>query len=123
MKRSDLLIIDDERGFADILARRLGIRGCSCAVCYTGREGIDMLERSGFALIVLDLRLPDMYGTKVLREIKAKSPGTEVIVLTAHGSERDRTECMEGGALGFFHKPLEIGRLLTILEKAKGKAA
>jgi two-component system, OmpR family, response regulator len=123
MKRFDLLIIDDERGFADILAKRMEIRGCSCCVRYTGREGIDMLERSRFALVVLDLRLPDMYGTEVLREIKTKSPDTPVIILTAHGSEEDRVECMESCAFGFFNKPLEIDRLLTILEAARGKVA
>ncbi len=123
MKRSDLLIIDDERRFADMLARRLELRGCSCSVSYSGKEGLDRLERSSFVLIVLDLRLPDMYGTDVLREIKARSPETQVVILTGHGSEKDRTECMEGGALDFFNKPLEIDRLLTRLEEARGKAA
>ena len=62
MKQYNLLIVDDEKRFADMLAKRLSLRGCHCAVCYSGQQALDLVRRKNFYLILLDLRLPDIYG-------------------------------------------------------------
>jgi len=115
MKQYDLLIVDDEQRFADMLARRLNLRGCNCEVCYTGREALNILKRKKFYLILLDLQLPDIYGTEVLTRIKENDARVPVIIMTGHGTEKDRRECMQQGAYAFMHKPLGIDELLTIL--------
>jgi len=115
MKQYDLLIVDDEQRFADMLARRLNLRGCNCEVCYSGREALDILKRKKFYLILLDLHLPDIYGTEVLTCIRKNDERTPVIILTGHGTEKDRRECMQQGAYAFMHKPLGIDELMTIL--------
>ena len=60
MKQYHLLIVDDEKRFADMLAKRLDLRGCKCDVCYSGQEALNILERKKFFLILLDLHLPDI---------------------------------------------------------------
>ena len=115
MKQYDLLVVDDERRFADMLAKRLNLRGCHCEVCYSGREALNILQRKNFFLVILDLHLPDLYGSEVLREIKKISAETPVIILTAHGTEKDRQECMKIGAFDFMQKPLVIEKLMAIL--------
>jgi DNA-binding NtrC family response regulator len=115
MKPYDLLIVDDERRFADMLAKRLNLRGCNCEVCYSGREALNILQRKNFFLVILDLHLPDLYGSEVLKEIKKISAETPVIILTAHGTEKDRQECMKIGAFDFMQKPLVIEKLMAIL--------
>lgn len=115
MKQYDLLIVDDERRFADMLAKRLNLRGCNCEVCYSGREALNIMERKNFFLVILDLHLPDLYGSEVLREIKKISAEIPVIILTAHGTEKDRQECMKIGAFDFMQKPLVIEKLMAIL--------
>ena len=115
MKQYNLLIIDDEQRYADMLARRLNLRGCNCDVCYSGREALDILKRKKFYLILLDLHLPDIYGTEVLTCIRKNDERTPVIILTGHGTEKDRRECMQQGAYAFMHKPLGIDELMTIL--------
>lgn len=122
MKQYDLLIIDDEQRYADMLARRLELRGCACRTCYTGLDAIDMLKRERFLLIVLDLRLPDLYGIEVLTRIRQMGATVPVIILTGHGTEKDRTECMAQGAYAFIHKPLDIERLLDILSSVRETA-
>jgi DNA-binding response OmpR family regulator len=117
MKPYDLLIVDDERRFADMLAKRLNLRGCNCEVCYSGREALNILQRKNFFLVILDLHLPDLYGSEVLRRIKKISAETPVIILTAHGTEKDRQECMKIGAFDFMQKPLIIEKLMAILAK------
>lgn len=123
MKQYSLLIVDDEQRFADMLARRLNLRGCNCDVCYSGQGALDILKRKNFDLIILDLHLPDIYGTEVLTRIKEVDPKTPVIIVTAHGTEKDRQECTRQGAYAFMHKPLVIETLISILAQLEEKSA
>jgi DNA-binding response OmpR family regulator len=123
MKRFDLLIVDDERRFADMLAKRLNLRGCSCDVCYSGREALNILKRKNFSLVILDLHLPDLYGSEVLTRIKKFDSQTPVIILTGHGTQKDRQECMQQGAHAFMQKPLVIENLMAILARIGEKSA
>jgi DNA-binding response OmpR family regulator len=66
MKHFDILIVDDEQRYADMLARRLGFAGLTCKVCYDGQTAIDVVAQEHFPMVILDLRLPDLYGTEVL---------------------------------------------------------
>lgn len=115
MKQYNLLIVDDEQRFADMLARRLNLRGCNCEVCYSGREAFKILKEKKIHLILLDLHLPDIYGTEVLTRIRKYDERTPVIIVTGHGTEKDRRECMRQGAYAFMHKPVGIDELMTIL--------
>ena len=115
MKQYNLLIVDDEQRFADMLARRLNLRGCNCEVCYSGREAFKILKKKKVHLILLDLHLPDIYGTEVLTCIRKYDERTPVIIVTGHGTEKDRRECMRQGAYAFMHKPVGIDELMTIL--------
>ena len=119
MKQFDILIVDDEQRYAGMLAKRLGLRGFSCEVCYDGGSAIAAVEKNVYRLVILDLRLPDIYGTEVLIEIKRRLPQTAVIILTGHGTEKDRERCLAQGAHAFMHKPLDIGHLMTVLAQAE----
>ena len=63
MKHSDVLLVDDERRYADMLAGRLTLRGLTCYVRYDGKTALELIERETFPMVLLDLRLPDLYGT------------------------------------------------------------
>jgi DNA-binding NtrC family response regulator len=117
MKQFDILIVDDERRYADMLARRLKLRGMVCKVCYDGQTAIDCVKQDFFPMVILDLRLPDLYGTEVLKRMKTCRPEIAVIILTGHGTEMDREQCMEVGAHAFMNKPLDIDRLLAIMDR------
>ena len=119
MKQVDILIVDDEQRYADMLARRLGLRGLTCMVRYDGQTAVDAVARVCFPLVILDLRLPDIYGIEVLTRIKQCRPETAVIILTGHGTEKDRELCMAKGAYAFMNKPLDIDRLMAIMTRIK----
>ena len=119
MKQYYLLIVDDEQRYADMLAKRLRLRGCRCEVCYNGQQALDLVARKNYFLILLDLHLPDIYGTEVLTRIKVISAMTPVIILTGHGTEADRRACMQQGAYAFMHKPLGIDELMAILARIR----
>lgn len=120
MKHSTVLIVDDEKRYADMLARRLTLRGIASHACYDGCSALDILKSTPIPVVVLDLRLPDMYGLDVLEEIKADRPETIVVILTGHGSEKDREQSMAMGAHAFMNKPLDIDRLMDIVSKCNG---
>ena len=117
MKHYNLLIVDDEKRFANMLAKRLTLRGCHCEICYNGQQALDLIAQKDFFLILLDLHLPDIYGTEVLRRIKKMDSKTPVIVVTGHGTEKDRKACMQQGAYAFVHKPLGIDDLMAMLDR------
>jgi len=125
MQHIDILIVDDEAKFADMLAKRIELRGCSKAVCYDGKSALDWVSAHAdrISLILLDLQLPDLYGTMVLTNIKTINPAIPVIILTGHGTEKDRLDCERLGAYRFIHKPPNIDELMTILEHIKEKSA
>jgi DNA-binding response OmpR family regulator len=68
-------------------------------------------------VIVLDLRMPGMDGIEVLRQIRQAYPTTQVIILTAHGTEKDKEEAQKLGAYDFLRKPVDIE---TLVDKIKG---
>jgi DNA-binding NtrC family response regulator len=123
MKHIDILIIDDEIKFADMLGRRLSLRGITCHACYDGQSGLDWIKANPGAvtLILLDLKLPDIYGTQVLADIKKIDPAVPVFIITGHGTREDETHCLALGASEFIHKPVDIGKLTTLLTQARGE--
>lgn len=122
MKLKDLLIADDEKRFADMLAKRLCLRGFHSDVCHNGKQAIELVRRKRFFAILLDLHLPDIYGFEVLKEIRLTSKTTPVIIITGHGTEKDRQACLQQGAYAFMHKPLGIENLISIFAQIEKEA-
>ena len=123
MKQFDILLVDDEERFANMLAKRLQLRGIDCQVCYNGKQALEIVKQEKFFLVLLDLHLPDIYGTEVLAQIKSHDAQVPVIILTGHGTENDREICMNYGAYAFIHKPLRIDKLISIMEQIGEKAS
>ena len=119
MRHHGLLIVDDEKRFANMLAKRLRLRGRNCEVCYNGQQALDRVRQKNFFLVLLDLHLPDIYGIEVLKGIKTISAKTSVIIVTGHGTEADRQACMQHGAYAFMHKPVGIDELIGLLAQVK----
>ncbi|CAM3765223.1 quorum-sensing sigma-54 dependent transcriptional regulator LuxO [Vibrio aerogenes] len=89
----------------------------------TGKEALDSLQKREPDLILLDLRLPDMTGMDVLREVKVIYPDVPVIFMTAHGSIETAVEAMRHGAQDFLIKPCEANRLRVTVNNAIRKAS
>jgi DNA-binding response OmpR family regulator len=70
-------------------------------------------------LVLLDLKLPDIYGTEVLATIKEIDPSVPVFIITGHGTREDEAACLAMGASEFIHKPVNIEKLTTLLTLAR----
>ena len=124
---SKVLLVDDERDFVQTLSERLIMRDMGSAVAYDGESALTMIKDEEPEVMILDLKMPGIDGIEVLRQVKATNPAIEVIVLTGHGTEKDKDICMELGAFAFLQKPVDIQLLSQTLmkanEKVKGKPA
>jgi len=113
-----LLLVDDEREFVQTLSERLLMREVHSATAFDGETALDILSEDDPEVMLLDLKMPGIDGIEVLRKVKATRPEVEVIILTGHGSEKDREVCMSLGAFAYLQKPVDIDVLTETLKKA-----
>lgn len=118
---SKVLLVDDEREFVQTLSERLMMRDMGSAVAYDGESALNLIEEDEPEVMILDLKMPGIDGFEVLRRVKAERPDIEVIILTGHGSEKDRETCMELGAFAYLQKPVDIDVLSETLKAANEK--
>ena len=114
-----LLLVDDEVGFLDILAKRLRKRGMDVTPASTGTEAIQVIRKNDFDVAVLDLKMEDIDGIEVLKIFRKAYPEMQVIMLTGHGSAKAAREGIELGAFDYLTKPCELEDLLKKIHKAR----
>jgi two-component system, OmpR family, phosphate regulon response regulator OmpR len=109
-----ILLIEDDRRLAEMVAEYLGEAGFSVSVAGNGRTGLARLAAEPYDALVLDLMLPDMDGLEVCRQLRARS-NIPVLMLTARGDAMDRVVGLEIGADDYLSKPFEPRELLARL--------
>ena len=110
---SRILIAEDETRIASFVAKGLRSAGYSPTVVGTAQEAVDLAGTGEFALLVLDLGLPDQDGFTALQRIRAMSITMPVIILTARGEEYDKLAGLEGGADDYVVKPFSPRELVA----------
>jgi len=113
-----VLLVDDEEEFLGTLVKRLNLRDVKAKGVGSGQHALDSLEKDPADVVVLDVKMPGMDGIETLREIKARHPLVEVIMLTGHASLEVAIEGMEAGAFDYLMKPINIDDLLYKLQDA-----
>lgn len=110
------LLVEDDISFISIATAALERAGIRFEVALSGRAAIDMARRTTFAAILLDLRLPDMDGLEVMREIRANGRlMPPVIVITGGGTIDTAVASMKLGAVDFLQKPIPMSELVDAL--------
>jgi len=117
-KEIRVLLVDDEIGFTDILAKRLGRRGMMVTSAYSGTDAIQCIRKNDFDVAVLDLKMEDMDGIEVLKVFKKAYPEMAVIMLTGHGSEQAARDGIALGAFDYLTKPCELEDLVEKIHEA-----
>lgn len=107
-----VLLVDDEEGFVDVLAKRLSRRNFKVTTAYNGAEAVKILRRADFDIAVLDLKMEGMDGIEVLKIFKIMTPDLPVIILTGHGSLASAEEGLKAGATDYISKPYEFEKLV-----------
>jgi DNA-binding NtrC family response regulator len=113
-----LLLVDDDDAFRKVLARELGRLGYDVATAESGGAALERIADRTPDIVLLDLRLPDRDGLEVLEAIREKSPGTDVIMLTGHGSIDTAIQAVRAGAFDYVAKPCPLDDLEVRIQRA-----
>jgi two-component system copper resistance phosphate regulon response regulator CusR len=108
-----VLIIEDDRKLADFIARGFRAEAFAVDLASDGREGQRFIEAYTYDLLILDLMLPLMSGTELLRRVRRSNPTLPVLVLTARDATSDKVEHFEAGADDYLTKPFDFAELLV----------
>ncbi|MCP2326449.1 two-component system response regulator RegX3 [Hamadaea flava] len=115
-----VLVVEDEEAFSDAISYMLRKEGFEVSVAATGTAALTEFDRSGADIVLLDLMLPEMSGTEVCRQLRARS-GVPIIMVTARDSEIDKVVGLELGADDYVTKPYSprelVARIRAVLRR------
>ena len=117
-KPARLLLVDDDPGLLKLLGMRLVSEGYSVVTAESGPEALRVLGREKVDLVISDLRMDEMDGLQLFREIQKGQPGMPVIILTAHGSIPDAVAATQQGVFSFLTKPVDKDALYKAIDEA-----
>ena len=113
-----VLVVDDEKEFADVLAERLQIKGYQAEACYSGPEALEKIRDGEIDIVLLDLVMPVMDGLAVLNEIKKIKPVVEVVMLSGKATPENAIEELKQGAFEHLDKPCDDDQLVANIDSA-----
>ena len=116
--RSPIAVVDDDASLRRSLCNLLLSRGISAEAFASAEEFLSSTRRETARCLVLDLRMRGMGGLDLLRHLGAAGAHIPVVVLTAHGDEGTRQQCLEAGAAAFLVKPFRAETLLNAIQAA-----
>lgn len=117
----NVLIVDDERSMREFLAIVLKKEGYAVTVAAHGAEALSALDKEIFDLVLSDVKMPGLSGIDVLKAVKAASPSTIVLMMTAFASTDSAVEAMREGAYDYLTKPFKIDEVKLLVKNALEK--
>ena len=124
MNNSDsILIIDDEPNLRHLYSKLLTLEGYDVENVSDGAEGLKFLDKKHFSLVITDIKLPDINGLMIIKNVKETYPDTEVIAITAYGNIQDGVTAIKSGAFDYITKgDIDEDEFILKVKKAVEKA-
>jgi DNA-binding NtrC family response regulator len=118
----NLLLVDDENSFVEIISQRLRKRGFNVTGVFNGKDAFDLIAiNENIDVIIMDIAMPGMDGIEALQKIKNKCPLIEIIMLTGHSSVSSAISAMKIGAFDYAMKPCDIDVLIAKVNAAANR--
>lgn len=114
-----ILVVDDTKNIRMLLTTCLEMYGYEVLTAKDGQEAFDIIIKNEFNLIFLDIKLPEISGTEVLRRIRARGIITPVIIMTAFATVRNAIECTKLGAVAYLQKPFTADKVKNVINEIK----
>jgi len=115
----NLLLVDDEKSFVEIVSHRLNKRGFHVLNVFNGQDAFDLIAiNESIDVIIMDISMPGMDGIEALQKIKNKRPLIEIIMLTGHASVQSAITAMKSGAFDYAMKPCDFDLLISKINTA-----
>ncbi len=116
-----LLIVDDEKDFVNVIAKRLSKRNFEVTKAFSGPEALRAIRKADFDIAVIDLKMEEMDGIEVLKILGKMAPELPVIILTGHGSGAALEEAIHYGAVEYLAKPCDFEELFDKIKEVCAK--
>ena len=123
MSTAKTLIVDDDRAVRNSLQEILELEDYPTDSVATGEEALQFIEKDGYELVILDLKLPGVQGIEVMHQIHQRAPETKVIILTGYASPETAIEALRAGAEDYIQKPYDVAEILDSVGRAFSKKA
>src|SRR5215208_983223 len=117
MEAARVLVVDDERSILLLLHEALSLWGYQVTTAGTGQEALDALRTGVFHVAMTDIRMPDMSGLDLLREIKKVDESIEVVVMTGYPAISSAVEALKEGAYDYLSKPLILDEIQHLMQR------
>lgn len=114
---SRILVADDTKNIRMMITTFFEIQGDEVIEATNGKEAMDIFQNQQFDIAFLDIKMPEISGTEVLRRIRAKGINTPVVIMTAFATVKNAVECTKLGAVAYLQKPFTTDRLKTTLNE------
>lgn len=112
-----VLVIDDTKNIRMLLKQCLECEGYGVTTASSGTEALGYLSHCQYDLIFLDVRMPEVSGTEVLRQMRQMGVNTPVVMITAFGTVKNAVECTQLGAVAYLQKPFTENKIRQVLEE------
>jgi DNA-binding NtrC family response regulator len=111
-----IILVDDEKKFINMLARRLSLRGLNADVAYSGEQAVEKAAQTRYDIAVLDMKMPGMSGFALKRKLLDMQPEIKLIFVTGHGTIDKNGEHEPSDDI-FLAKPLNIDTLIDTIHQ------
>ncbi|MBB6629929.1 response regulator [Clostridium algidicarnis] len=111
-----VLVVDDTKNIRMMLSTCLELEGYEVIQCKNGYDALEILEKKKLYLAFIDIKMPEISGTEVLRKIRAKGILTPVIIMTAFATVKNAVDCTKLGAMAYLQKPFTSDKIRSILK-------
>ena len=123
MGKNKALVIDDEQIVLDSVSKILKDENYEVDVSLSGREGLNQAVQKEYDIVFTDIRMPDIGGMRVLRDVKRAKPSLPVVIITGYASVKSAVQAMKLGAADYIEKPFTPDQLLKAVDAALDMAA
>jgi len=123
MEKNKALVIDDEQIVLDSVRKILKDENYEVDVFLSGREGLNQAIEKEYDIVLTDIRMPDIGGMRVLRDVKRARPSLPVLIITGYASVKSAVQAMKLGAADYLEKPFTPDQLLKAVDSALEIAA
>ncbi len=120
-RRPHVLVVDDEAGIRELLAKTLAVAEYNVDLAPGGQEALEKLHREQYDLLITDLRMPGVDGLTLIREARRFMPQLPIIIITGYSTEASAIEAINLGVNGYLTKPFRVPKVLSVAAKALGE--
>ncbi len=112
-----VLVVDDTKNIRMALTKCLELEGYEVITVGDGKQALEMFSAHTFDLAFLDIKLPEIRGTEVLKRIRADGIKTPVIIITAYATVKNAVDCTNLGAVAYIQKPFSADKIKSVLRE------